>query len=104
MSHDRRCHPVDGPSLPNGDIVLSTKGNRSNPNRTRLSGKPDEASRDPNRSDVAKTIQADSKSPGGRAFLSGGGSHKETREHNKHDHQGQSGHKPQKHGPDEEKR
>jgi hypothetical protein len=33
----------------------------------------------------------------------GGMSHQETREHNKHNEPGQSGHKPQKHSPAQEK-
>ena len=81
---------------------MSSTGNRSNPNGTRLQGKPDEASRDPNRSDIAKQMQADSKSLGGRSSMSGG-SNQETREHNKSNDPGQSGHKPQKHSPAEEK-
>lgn len=35
--------------------------------------------------------------------VSRGGMHQESRDHNKHNHPGQTGHKPQKHGPDEEK-
>jgi len=32
------------------------------------------------------------------------GLHQENRDHNKHNHQGQSGHRPQSHTPDQEKR
>jgi hypothetical protein len=35
--------------------------------------------------------------------VSGRGMNQESRDHNKHNHPGQSGHKPQKHGPGEEK-
>jgi hypothetical protein len=81
---------------------LSSTGNRNNPNGTRVQGKPDEASQNLNRSDVTKDRQADSKTTGGRASATGG-SQQETREHNKPDRQGQSGHKPQRHSPVEEK-
>ncbi len=36
--------------------------------------------------------------------VSRGGMNQESRDHNKHNNPGQSGHKPQKHGPAEEKR
>lgn len=35
--------------------------------------------------------------------VSRGGTNQESRDHNKHNHSGQSGHKPQKHSPAEEK-
>ena len=35
--------------------------------------------------------------------VSRGGMNQESRDHNKHNHDGQSGHKPQKHSPAEEK-
>ena len=35
--------------------------------------------------------------------VSRGGMHQESRDHNKHNNSGQSGHKPQKHSPAEEK-
>ena len=35
--------------------------------------------------------------------VSRGGMHQESRDHNKHNHPGQDGHKPQKHSPDQEK-
>ena len=82
---------------------MSTTGNRSNPNETRLQGKPGDSSRDPNRSDVAAAEPPDAKSAGGRTARPGG-SHQETREHDKHNHPGQEGHYPQKHGRSEEKR
>ena len=82
---------------------MSSTGNRSNPNQTRLAGHSDDGPENPNRSDITDKTQADSKSPGGRSSMKGSDSHQETREHNKHNHQGQSGHKPQKHSPAEEK-
>ncbi len=87
---------------------MSQNGNRSQPNSVRVDGKPDTGPENPNRSDITDRTQADSKSVGGRAPMMtggpGGGSHLESRDHNKHNHDGQSGHKPQKHSPDEEKR
>ena len=68
---------------------MSTKGNRSNPNQTRIEGHQD--------SDGARGSGAPET---GRP---GGATHQETRDHNKHNHAGQSGHKPQKHSPAEEK-
>ncbi|RDI53653.1 hypothetical protein [Microvirga subterranea] len=65
---------------------MSSNGNRSQPNQTRVAGhQPQAAGRD-----------------GGR--IETGVSHQEDREHNKHNHSGQSGHKPQHHTPDQEKR
>jgi hypothetical protein len=68
---------------------MSTKGNRSNPNQTRIEGHQDGDGA--HGSDAPET---------GRQ---GGATHQETRDHNKHNHGGQSGHKPQKHSPDQEK-
>jgi hypothetical protein len=65
---------------------MSSRGNRSNPNATRISGQPGAS---PDRSGVP----ADPK-----------GTHQESRDHNKHDNPGQAGHKPQRHSPAEEKR
>ena len=84
---------------------MSEKGNRSQPNSTRIGGKPETGPQNPNRSDITDRMQADSKSAGGRAPMTGGGSHQESRDHHKHNEPGQSGHKPQRHhSPDEEKR
>jgi hypothetical protein len=83
---------------------MSTNGNRSHPNSVRVGGKSDDGPENPNRSDITDQTQAGSMSPGGRQPLEGGGSNQENRDHNKHNHPGQSGHQPQKHGPDEEKR
>ncbi len=71
---------------------MSSKGNRSNPNQTRLDGHPESGG----------GAQANA---GGTPEIGrqGGGTHQETREHNKHNNPGQSGHKPQKHSPAEEK-
>jgi hypothetical protein len=78
---------------------MSTTGNRSNPNQTRLEGRQDGGG------DRAHA-NASGKSEIGRQGGAGqgaGATHQETREHNKHNHAGQSGHKPQKHNPAEEK-
>jgi hypothetical protein len=77
--------------------------NRSNPNSVRVDGKPDTSPQNPNRSDITDRTQADSKSPGGREPMMAQGSHQESRDHNKHNNAGQSGHKPQHHSPAEEK-
>jgi hypothetical protein len=70
---------------------MSSTGNRSNPNETRMAGHREEHHTDTNASGK----------PGiGRR---GGATHQETREHNKHNDPGQSGHKPQKHSPSQEK-
>jgi hypothetical protein len=66
---------------------MSSTGNRSHPNRTRTNGQPETP-------DAAGT-------PGGAGTA--GGSHQESRDHHKHNNPGQSGHKPQRHGPAEEK-
>ncbi|HEX2137699.1 MAG TPA: hypothetical protein VHG30_17690 [Microvirga sp.] len=63
---------------------MSSTGNRSNPNQTRTSGHP----------------SAPESSQGGAAHE---GTHRETREHNKHNDPGQAGHKPQRHTPAQEK-
>ena len=68
---------------------MSTKGNRSNPNQTRVEG---------HREGDGAPAQGS-----GQPGRQGGATHQETREHNKHNHAGQTGHKPQKHGPAEEK-
>jgi len=64
--------------------VVSTKGNRSNTNQTRITGKRDEPHQ-----------------PGGSS--ASGGSHQESLGHHKHNNPGQGGHKPQRHTPDQEK-
>ena len=72
---------------------MSSTGNRSNPNETRMSGRPDGRNRQ-DHTDASGTPEI------GRQ---GGITHQETREHNKHNEPGQSGHKPQKHSPAQEK-
>jgi hypothetical protein len=72
---------------------MSSKGNRSNPNETRIAGHPDDQDRQAH-------INASGKPDIGQQ---GGASHQETRDHNKHNDGGQSGHKPQRHSPDQEK-
>lgn len=47
-----------------------------------------------------RSTPGETRSEGGKS----GETHRETREHNKHNDPGQSGHKPQKHSPAEEKR
>lgn len=65
---------------------MSGTGNRSHPNRARTHGLEGEESH------------------GNPATGRGSGStHQESRDHNKHNNPGQSGHKPQHHGPAEEK-
>ena len=64
---------------------MSTKGNRSNTNQTRVAGHPSEPQQQ----------------PGGSST---GGNHQESRDHHKHNNPGQEGHKPQKHTPAQEKR
>ncbi len=73
---------------------MSTTGNRSNPNQTRVDGRQDEQG---NQAHVNASGEPDI----GRQ---GGATHQESRDHNKHNNPGQSGHKPQKHSPEEEKR
>jgi hypothetical protein len=70
---------------------MSSTGNRSNPNQTRMAG---------HRADEQPQVNASGKPEIGRQ---GGETHQETREHNKRNHQEQTGHKPQKHSPDQEK-
>jgi len=72
---------------------MSSTGNRSNPNETRMSGHPDGRNRQ-DHTGASGTPEI------GRQ---GGITHQETREHNKHNEPGQSGHKPQKHSPAQEK-
>jgi len=72
---------------------VSSTGNRSNPNETRVAGRRD--GQDPQaRANASGTPET------GRQ---GDETHQETREHNKHNEPGQSGHKPQKHSPAQEK-
>jgi hypothetical protein len=73
---------------------MSSKGNRSNPNETRMSGHHD--------GEGGKAHGNATGSPDiGR---NGGAAHQESRDHNKHNNPGQSGHKPQEHSPEQEKR
>lgn len=70
---------------------MSSNGNRNQPNLTRTQGRPD----------TPESHTNDSGSPDmGR---SGGLSHQESRDHNKHNNPGQGGHKPQRHSPSQEK-
>jgi hypothetical protein len=66
---------------------MSSKGNRSQPNETRISGHTDR-----------KNAQANPNIGG-----QGGATHQESRDHNKHNDPGQSGHKPQQPKPSQEK-
>jgi hypothetical protein len=66
---------------------VSSTGNRSNPNHTRISGQPDNSA-----------PAAGDDHQGGI-----GGKHQESRDHHKHNNPGQTGHKPQRHGGGEEK-
>ena len=70
---------------------MSTKGNRSNPNQTRIEGH--------------QASEGDGAHGNGTPEIGrqGGAAHQETRDHNKHNHAGQSGHKLQKHSPDQGK-
>jgi hypothetical protein len=70
---------------------MSSTGNRSNPNQTRIAGHQEHD--EPN---------ADA---GGKPEIGqqGGATHQESRDHNKHNTSGQSGHKPQQHSPAQEK-
>ena len=72
---------------------MSSTGNRSNPNETRIAGQTDQQGDQPhtNASGTPET---------GRQ---GGEAHQESRDHNKHNNAGQSGHKPQQHSPAQEK-
>jgi hypothetical protein len=65
---------------------MSTTGNRSNPNQVRTSGHAKDAPAS------GGTVAPDTRA------------NQESRDHNKHNHSGQDGHKPQRHGPAEEKR
>jgi hypothetical protein len=83
---------------------MTSSGNRSQPNSVRVGGKSDDGPQNPNRSDITDRMQADSMAPGGRSPMQDNGSHQESRDHNKHNNSGQSGHKPQHHhSPAEEK-
>jgi hypothetical protein len=66
---------------------MSSTGNRDNPNLTRTQGRQDQPDSRPN-TDAS-----------GQPDLGKGGglSHQESRDHNKHNNPGQSGHKPQQH-------
>lgn len=70
---------------------MSTKGNRSNPNQTRIEGHQD--------GDGAHGNEGGAPEIGRQ----GGATNPDSRDNNKHNHAGQSGHKPQKHNPAEEK-
>jgi hypothetical protein len=70
---------------------MSSTGNRSNPNETRVSG---------HRESDRPQVDAGGKPDIGRR---GGATHRESRDHNKHDNAGQSGHKPQQHSPEQKK-
>ncbi|MBB3017051.1 hypothetical protein FHR70_000091 [Microvirga lupini] len=70
---------------------MSSTGNRSNPNQTRIAGHQEH-----DRPNVGT---------GGKPGIGkqGGASHQESRDHNKHNDSGQDGHKPQQHSPAQEK-
>jgi hypothetical protein len=70
---------------------MSSNGNRSNPNETRVAGH-----RENDQAHVNASGQPD-------IGKQGGVTHQETRDHNKHSNAGQSGHKPQQHSPAQEK-
>jgi hypothetical protein len=70
---------------------MSSTGNRSNPNETRVAG---------HQGNSPVHGSAGSKPDIGKQ---GGASHQESRDHNKHNTPGQSGHKPQHHHPEQEK-
>lgn len=72
---------------------MSSTGNRSNPNQTRVDGH--QGGRD-----EQANVNASGTPEIGQQ---GGATHQESRDHNKHNDAGQVGHKPQKHGPAEEK-
>jgi hypothetical protein len=73
---------------------MSSNGNRSQPNLVRTQGHQDQP-------DDRQGTDGGGRPDAGR---NGGPSHQESRDHNKHNNPGQSGHKPQRHGPAEEKR
>jgi len=68
---------------------MSSTGNRSNPNETRVAGHS----------------ESDQANASGKPDIrkQGGATHQESRDHNKHNNAGQSGHKPQQHSPAQEK-
>ena len=71
---------------------MSSTGNRSNPNQTRIAGHQEH-----DQSNAGASGKPD-------MGKQGGASHQESRDHNKHNNSGQSGHKPQQHSPAQEKR
>ena len=83
---------------------MSNSGNRSHPNSVRTGGVPDDGPANPVRSDLTGRTQAPTKSPRARDPTQNAGSHQESRDHNKHNNPGQSGHSPQKHNAAEEKK
>lgn len=72
---------------------MSSTGNRSNPNETRIAGHGG------GQKDQAH-VNSSGKPDVGQQ---GGLSHQESRDHNKHNRSDQSGHKPQHHNPSQEK-
>jgi hypothetical protein len=66
---------------------MSSTGNRGNPNQTRIAGH-----------------QEKEQPHAGAGGQQSGSTHQESRDHNKHNNSGQSGHKPQQHSPAQEKR
>ncbi len=71
---------------------MSSTGNRSNPNETRIKGHQEGQ-------DQAHTNASGAPEIGQH----GGATHQESRDHNKHNNSEQSGHKPQQHSPAQEK-
>ena len=81
------------------------QGNKTHEQQLRILEKKDDVPKpgDPNTPPAPAVKQAD---PGERESefpVSRGGLNQESRDHNKHNHPGQSGHGPQKHSPAEEK-
>lgn len=70
---------------------MSSTGNRSHPNGTRVAGHPDN-----DKPHAGASGKPDIGEQGGMT-------HQESRDHNKHNNAGQSGHGPQQHSPAQEK-
>ncbi|WP_262298543.1 hypothetical protein [Microvirga sesbaniae] len=75
---------------------MSSTGNRSHPNETRIAGRPKD---DKAHGDAGGKPEFDKPEIGKQ----GGATHQESRDHNKHNNAAQSGHAPQKHSPAQEK-
>jgi hypothetical protein len=95
--------------MANQQQVTAMAGNKTHEQQLRILEGKDDVPKEREVEDAASRDATRSRTPHDRdarhseMAVSRGGMHQESRDHNKHNNPGQSGHKPQKHSPAEEK-